>query len=236
MSMGSFLGLSCFGRAANSRHAGASLLHFNVALTASILAACSATSATAGIVSVGGSVVLRDPPAMILLNQWESNNEIRGWFEREVTLSSPLVVGHVNSGLVTADSQLISGSLPSGTTIRSYMVRVDPVGVGPTILTGSLVFDVPILGVYVGSGIGDTDSLLGRPGIGYNTNSARGMEFDGPGGSAESFEISADRLRIDFIMDTQDATDEIRILTAIPSPSTAILAGLGCIFAGRRRR
>lgn len=205
-------------------------------LAAAAAVACLATGAMAGIVSVGGSVVLRDPPPSILLNQWESNTEIRGWFERQVTLTAPLSLGHVNPGFVNDESQLVGGSVASGTTVQSYMVRLDPVAQGPSILTGFVIFDAPILGVLIGSQLGPTDSVLARPGITYNANSFRGMELNGADPEQDSFQISADRLRIDFTMDVNDWTDDIRIVTAIPSPSAAALLGLGGLMAARRRR
>lgn len=204
-------------------------------LAAAAVVAFSATGAMADIVGVGGAVVLRDPPASILLNQWESSTEIRGWFERQVTLTSPLSLGHVNPGFVDNETQLVGGTVTSDTTVQSYMVRLDPVAQGPITLTGFVVFDTPILGVLIGSQLGPTDALLGRPGITYNANSFRGLELNGVPGE-DAFQISADRLRIDFVVNVGEWTDDIRILTAVPSPSAAAILGLGGLMAARRRR
>lgn len=196
-----------------------------------IVAAISAPQARADIVGFGGAVVLAEPPPSILLGQWESDSEIRGWFEREVVLPTDLTLGHVNPGFVNTLSQLVSGTVPAGATVRSYMLREDPVADGPILLTGYVTFNTPIHGVYIGSQLGPTDALLGRPGVAYNQNSFRGLELDA---TEDSFEISADRLRIDFTMGVGDWTDDIRIVTAIPEPSA--LAGLLAGVLALRRR
>ncbi len=181
------------------------------------LFALSSASANADVVAIGGDVALREPPSSILLNQWESDLEIRGWFEREVVLSSGLTLGHVLPGYIDDQDDLHNGSVGAGTMVRSYMVRIDPVGVGPVIATGFVVFDTPILGVYVGSQLEPTDPILQRPGITYNANSYRGLELDGAAESEDAFEISADRSRIDFVMDVGEWTDDIRIVTSVIS-------------------
>lgn len=206
-----------------------------VAITTTASVAVLSPTARADIVGVGGSVVLRDPPASILLDQWESDTEIRGWFEREVALSSNLTLGHVNPGFVNDGSQLVSGIVLSGTTVRSYMVRLDAVAQGPATLSGFVLFDTPVLGVFIGSLLGPTDSLLGRPSVVYNTNSFRGLELDASTPEPDSFEISADRFRIDFVMEVTNWTDDIRIVTAVPSPSGVALLGLGGFLFTRRR-
>ncbi|MBL8760073.1 MAG: hypothetical protein JNL50_02105 [Phycisphaerae bacterium] len=183
-------------------------------LAVAMVVSCMGSRALADIVEVGGAVVLRDPPASILLNQWESDGEIRGWFEREVTLSSDLTLGHVESGFVNDVSQVVNGIVEAGTKVQSYMVRMDPEGAGPALLSGTVVFDRPIIGVIIGSRLVDTDAALGRPGVAYNQNSYRGMELDSSTPEADSFEISADRMKIDFTMDVGEWTDDIRIVTA----------------------
>lgn len=175
----------------------------------------------ADIVAVGGAVVMADPPATIIhsTGAWESNAEIRAWHERSLVLPVSLTLGHVATGPLTNEANLVDGVVPVGATVSSFMVRVDPLGGGPVLLSGFVVFDTPILGVYIGSQLTPNDDLLGRPGVTYNENIYRGMELDGNGGpSLDMLEISADRLRIDFICDVGDWTDDIRIITGTSLP------------------
>lgn len=195
-----------------------------------------AASSFASIVEIGGDVVLREPPPSILLDQWESDTEIRGWFEREVVLPQDITLGHVNPGFVNDQSQLVNGIVHAGTRVRSYMVRTDPVGDGPVILSGYVIFDVPILGVYIGSQLGPTDPILGRPGVIYNGNSFRGLELDANNPEQDAFEISADRLRIDFVHQVGRWTDDIRIVTAIPGPGPICMMAIGAGFLCSRRK
>jgi hypothetical protein len=204
-------------------------------LVAAAVVAFSATGAMADIVSVGGSAVVANPPANIQNGQWTSNTETRVWFERQTTLAADLTLSHVNTGFVTTGVPRVSGTVTAGTAVQSYMIRMDTATRNPVELSGFVIFNTPILGLIFGGNLLDTtDSILGRPGITYNTNTNRGLEFDG---TPDAFTISADRLRIDFTVWTQNGpTDDIRVVTTIPSPSAAALLGIGGLLAARRRR
>lgn len=192
--------------------------------------------AQAGIVEVGGDLVLAEPPADISNGLWTSDTEIRGWFERQVTLSADLTLDHVNPGFVDDPAQLVPGTLAADTTVWSYMVRLDPKTGGTHALTGYVVFDTPILGVLQDRPtLNATDDLLGRPGVTYNKNNNRGMELGYDG--IEYFQISADRLRLDFVMVVVNGpTDDIRIVTAVPAPGGTAALALGMATLLRRRR
>lgn len=206
-------------------------ISFAIAMTA-----CCASSSMADIASVGGDVVIQDPPSSIILGEWESDTEIRTWFESEVTLPADVTLGHVDSGFINDLSQHVTGDIASGTRVSSYMIRLDAIDIGPTFLSGSVTFDMPILGVWFGHQLDDFDALLGRPGVSYNDGyTARGVELQGNAG-ADSFDISADRLTISFTFGVIDWTDDIRVLTAVPAPSSVTLAGLAGLMAARRRR
>lgn len=206
-------------------------------LVAAAVVACSATGAMADIVGVGGGVVLRDPPADISNNRWTSDTEIRGWFERQLTLSSSLSVDHVNSGLVNNALQLVPGSISAGTAVQTYMFRLDPTSGGENLVSGFVRFDTPIIGlILTRSALNATDATLGRPGVSYNQGTNRGMDFDSGQTAPDTFEISADRLQLNFTMIAGQFSDDIRVVTQIPSPSAAALLGLGGLMAARRRR
>lgn len=191
------------------------------------MVACLGGSVRAGIVKVGGAAVIAEPPPNISHNLWESDTGARVWFERTVELGSPLAVNAVNTGMV----------FPVGTpgdiapqAIESYMLRTDPIGGNLISLDGFVVFDQPILGVVTqGNTLDNTDALLGRPGINYNLNEARGLE------NPDTFLISADRLRVDFLYETGTWTDDVRIITAVPEPGSIAMLALAGLTLLRRR-
>ncbi|GMV71862.1 MAG: hypothetical protein AMXMBFR77_17000 [Phycisphaerales bacterium] len=200
------------------------------------IAALSASPALADIIEVGGAAVIAEPPANIALNQWESDTEIRGFFERQTTLLADLELDHVNTGLVDHESLLVPGFVSAGTAVQSYLFHADSVDGFDALLSGYVVFDAPILGVLIKTAsMNGTDDFLGRPGVTYGNSPGRRLEL--PPGSLDTFEISADRTRLDFTLKFGAAYDEIRIITAVPEPgSLALLSLMGLTGARRRRR
>ncbi|MBK9126351.1 MAG: PEP-CTERM sorting domain-containing protein [Phycisphaerales bacterium] len=190
--------------------------------------------ASADIIEVGGAAVVAEPPANIALNQWESDTEIRGFFERQTVLFSDLALDHVNTGLVDHESLVVPGLVSAGTAVQSYLFHADSVAGFDALLSGYVVFDQPILGVLITTAsMNGTDDFLGRPGVTYGNSPGRRLEL--PPGSLDTFEISGDRTRLDFTLKFAAAYDEIRIVTAVPEPgSLALLSLVG--FAGLRRR
>lgn len=203
-------------------------------LTVSSVLLAFTASVRADIIGTGGSAVIAVPPADIGIDLWESNTETRAWFERSLTLSVPLTLDAVNTGLISNIGDPLPGQVGVGTTIASYMLRADPIS--HVSLTGYLQFDQPILGVlFLRSSLNASDSLLGLPGVLYNQNPQRGVDLSDPT-DPDSFTISSDRMRIDFAFGVGGWTDDIRIVTAVPAPGSALplvaLAG----FARRSRR
>lgn len=205
-----------------------------IALSASA-GLCVSFNAQAGIVATGGSAVVAVPPADIRLDRWESETETRAWAEQSVTLLAPLDLDHVEIGLVNETGELVPGQAIIGTAIGSYMLRCDPIGGRLTTYAGFITFDEPILGLQiVRELLNDSDTLLGLPGIQYNKNEARGLEFGAE--SEDQFVISPDRLRLDFIYETSTWTDDIRIVTAVPTPATGLVMAFAATTLTRRRR
>lgn len=170
--------------------------------------------------SIGDLVVLRNPPVDIRDNVWTSDTELRGWPEQQLTLNANLPLDHAGPGLVDQFSDLLPVTLTAGTKVQTWMVRLDPVTAPQITLSGSITYDTPILGVIViKNRLDATDVLLGHPGIMYNNNVNRGMEL-ADGTNLDTFEISADGLRITYLMNvTNGPTDDIRIITASPPTS-----------------
>ncbi len=191
--------------------------------------------ASADIIEVGGAAVLAEPPANIALNQWESDTEIRGFFERQTVLFSDLALDHVNTGLVDHESLLVPGLVSAGTAVQSYLFHADSVAGFDALLSGYVVFDQPILGVLIHTAsMNGTDGFLGRPGVTYGNSPGRRLEL--PPGSLDTFEISGDRTRLDFTLKFAAAYDELRIITAVPEPGSLALLSLMGLTGMRRRR
>ena len=206
------------------------------AAAAAIVVGC-ALSARADIVGFGGAVAVRTPPADISLGLWESNTEARLWSERSVVLTSPLHLDAVNTGTIATEGDAIPGQVTAGNTVASYMLRVDSVGSTEATYSGYVEFDQPVLGVLIfRSTLNGSDDLLGRAGVTYNTNAQRGLDF--PPQVADPFTVSADRRRIDFAFSIGNWTDDIRIVTAVPAPGSAVLGlllgGVGLLRRSRR--
>ncbi|MBK9119758.1 MAG: PEP-CTERM sorting domain-containing protein [Phycisphaerales bacterium] len=195
-----------------------------------------ASHAAADIIEVGGAAVLAEPPASIALNQWESDTEIRGFFERQTTLLSDLALDHVNTGLVDYESLLVPGFVSAGTAVQSYLFHADSVDGFDALLSGYVVFDAPNLSVLIHTAsMNGTDDMLGRPGVTYGNSPGRRLEL--PPGSLDMFEISGDRTRLDFTLKFGAAYDEIRIITAaVPEPGSLALLSLMGLTGMRRRR
>ena len=182
-----------------------------------LIAGLAVVECSAQVAQLGGDAVVAEPPPSILLNQWESDSEVRVWSEWSGELGAPLSLGHVRPGVVKLQEQLVGGTVGAGTEVQSFMIRLDPIGAGPVALSGHVVFSTRIFGVYIGSQLNPTDSILGRAGVSYNKNSFRGMELEPASASLDQFEISTDRHRIDFVMDVGEWTDDIRVVTAATS-------------------
>jgi len=167
---------------------------------------------------------------------WESNTEARLWAERSIVLTNALHLDAVNTGTIATEGDAIPGQVLAGTAVTSYMLRVDSVGSTDAIYTGYVEFDQPILGVLIfRSTLNGSDDLLGLAGVTYNTNAQRGVDF--PPQVADPFTLSADRRRIDFSFSIGNWTDDIRIVTAVPAPGSAVLALLlGGVGMSRRSR
>jgi len=184
----------------------------SIAMVFSGLSLVGTANAQADITEISGAVSLRDPPVNILLNQWESDSEIRCWFERYLTLETDQHIGYTGPVIINVGSPLQDGTVPSGTRLSSFMIRHDPVGAGPVTLVGSVTFSTPIIGVYAGNGIETRDAIFALPNIMYNMNPFRALELTADSGGTDGFTVSEDRLRIDFEMAVGEWTDDIRVL------------------------
>lgn len=202
------------------------------AIGAVALVAIAGTS-HAAIINSGGDVSVIAAPASSALGDLESTT--LAWAFNEATnftLTANLSVDATTPGVYTSNGSLTPGVIPSGTTVNSHYLYSDPVGSVLGNYEGFVEFDAPILGVIVLRPGLNLSDILGAPGTNYADNSARGMELS----SNESFTITITQQRVNFRFNTTSATDDIRIITAVPTPGAAGLLGLGGLAMLRRKR
>ncbi len=197
-----------------------------------------AISASASIIGVSGQVQQIAAPSDARLNVLTSAEFIRAWDERQrVVLDVALRVGATASGKYDAAADLAPALLAAGTMVSSHYIHFDSPGSDPAAAAGRIFFDTEILGVIcVGDtrdahDLGDSDYL--SAGTIYSTGVGnRGLELK----PKEFFEISADRRSVSVSFHISHPGDYIRVITAVPMPGTATLAGAGLLLIGRRRR
>ncbi|HEY2760414.1 MAG TPA: PEP-CTERM sorting domain-containing protein, partial [Pirellulales bacterium] len=94
-----------------------------------------------------------------------------------------------------------------------------------TELTGSITLNDEIIGLIVlSNSLNASTSVLGLPGVIYPSGPDHGLDVSPNGGpTSDTVTLSADRRTV--TVDFQDAgfPDELRIVTAVPEPSSMIL-------------
>ncbi len=193
--------------------------------------------ARAGIVGTTGDVRVFGPSSDLRLHARETDSFIQATNERQnVQLIGNLPVDiSLPSTVPSAVSLNLSpGVIAAGTSVDVFLLHFDPVSVPqqPLALSGSITFAAPVLGIEVLSASLDaTDPSLGLPTTLYATGETlRGLELQVGMVGINTFDgitLSADRKTISVVLSTQLSLDEVRIITAVPEPSTNVLLALG---------
>ncbi len=193
-------------------------------------------AAMAAVVSTSGAVVQISPPPSVMPNVNEDNNHIWLFTEKVgYTLTSPLKVNVTAPGFYNNYTGLLS-TLPAGLKVDVYYMRFDPRP--STRKSGSVTFDVPILGIIVHRSELHHSNHLGVPGTAYPGlahSSLIGLE-----NGADRITLSPDMKTLTVDWRASSPGDRIRIITttAIPEPTSLFLfaAGLAGAGFGARRR
>lgn len=177
-----------------------------------------------------GAITLVSPPSSVERDATVSSNEIILFAERQslvlpqavaVDVTSPTTV---TKGLVGATP----GTIPVGTAVDVHFLHHDSPGSSIITLSGSIAFDMDILGVVLSdSGLDSTDSFLGLS-ILYPT----GLENRGTAAltneAGDRFTLAPDQRTLTIRSSVGGINDQLRVITATtPEPATAILFGLG---------
>ncbi len=203
------------------------------AITGMVIAWTLVGAAQGAITTAGGDASLGPAPASTLLDALESNSIVRAFNEASgFTLATNLPVNATSPGVYNSNAALTPGVIAAGTVVNSHYLYADPVGNGPAAYEGFVEFDQPILGVIVLRNALNASDFLGAVGTLYGDNAARGMELSGN----EAFSITVSQFRVNFRFNTSGATDDIRVITAVPAPGAAAMLCLGAAVSMRRRR
>lgn len=196
------------------------------ALLAALLIVASLPNVAGALIgTVSGQIIKISPPPSAATGVLTHPTSMFAWDERQnVTLASPLRVDIVNAGTYDQASDLVNGTIATGTIVDSHLVHSDkPAGSGVNERTGTLTFPTNILGVVVASSNKFQDSdILGAPGTilpGGGEN--RGLELGGQG----DIVILPDLRTIQISTNVFGSTDEVRILTRHNSPPVVSARG-----------
>ena len=220
-----------------------------VLLTAIGMLFCVPNHASGDILNFTGSVevvALGLVPSSITEGNWENDSFVRVFQERDsFTLPSPVAIDIAVPGLYgrTAGFVPSTQSLGLNTPVDSYLFHFDPVGV-PANMTriATVTFDSDVLGIIVGvqggvnrsdpnNTLGLSNAVLGAPGITYDF--AITDLFVGGG---DQISLSSDRRTVGFTMISGPGSDNMRIITAVPEPTSVVLTLFACISLLRPRR
>jgi len=185
------------------------------------------------IIDIDGRVNLVAAPASLSEGRLELPDRMAAVFvERQnVVLPEDVFVNLTSTGMVLGSGHFSNAWIPAGTTVDSYLLHFDPIGQPQADVTtwGSLSFDNQVLGIVLTSPALDlSDAILGHPHTAYPTG-VFGRSFDW--GLEDVVELSHDRKTVTALMRARPGYDHIRIITAVPEPSTLILltAALGAL-------
>ena len=145
---------------------------------------------------------------------------------QDITLNEPLSVDK----LVNGQGSFEPGTLPTGTQLASHYIFFDSKAIRT--VKGFVRFDQDILAVITSEDdLADSD-FLGQPDVHYINTFLRGLE------ASDTIELTGPR-EITVSLTTATPGDYFRVVTAVPEPSTLVMASLFALLlagAGRRRR
>jgi hypothetical protein len=173
--------------------------------------------------------------------------KIHGWDEAQgVTLTKDVYVDITTSGTYDAISQLAgfkAAKVAAGTVVDSHLLYFDPL-TGADVKNVTFTFSGKILGVIVESdrfynlAHGNTDYYVSSdflrnaltPAGNYPTShfNNRGLELGSPSDKI-SVSISGNTVTVDDFSASSPG-DQVRVLTTVPEPSTALALGIPLII------
>ncbi len=199
------------------------------ALSVCLVVGGAASIAAAGIVSTSGACSQIGAPANALPGSLAANN---AWAWDELAGVS-LVSMPVDLSTNPSNS---FGPVPGllSTVVDSHFIHFD--GVPGMVITGTVTFSDPIIGVQYSDSNLDLSDALASPGTIYPTfmplrgfNNWTGADYVDINGNVLHFQFST--------ASPSNNLEQVRVFTrAVPAPGAAALLGLGGLLGARRRR
>ncbi len=135
---------------------------------------------------------------------------------QQFTLTSNLTIDTVTPGTYTSTNEPSGATISSGTEVDSFLLHFDPVTDNFTLreASGSITFDVPILGVICGQANLIASDGLGIAGTSFQSGDNYRGTVSGNEPAGDSFTLSSDLRTVTFTFQTRlQYMEELRIIT-----------------------
>ena len=178
---------------------------------------------TSGVLQATGLMKFVAPGPEFVPGQYEDNERVLVFLERaDARPSKEFFVDLIEPGLYKRIHRQGAHRIKAGTSMRSYLLQLDPVGRlarnasnKPRVM-GQVTFDSPVIGLIASSSkLSATDELLGHPSGDY-VKTRRGIE---PPRTADTSEeqrdvviLSDDRRTLSVDLSAGTAIDQIRVI------------------------
>ena len=178
---------------------------------------------TSGVFQATGLMKFVSPGPDFVPGRYEDNEHIVVFAERQgITLDSEIPVDLASPGLYQRLHRHNDQKIAAGTTVRSYLLQLDPLGTrernseNKPRVTGQITFDKPVIGLIAGTArLTNTDMLLGHPDGQYKTT-RRGIEptrkEENLGIKRDAVILSEDRRTLSLDLSAGSAVDQIRVI------------------------
>jgi hypothetical protein len=221
-----------------TRHLHKGFVMNNFAKCLCIMSASTSAFGT-NVIEFGGILKYDEPlPSSLALGAFERGVAVM-FPERTRLLPNNQEIDISQPGLYNQSTDLTFGVIPSGATVRSFIVHADSNGVSPMVYEGWVRFDGPVFGIITGTPLlNATDPRFGGLSTTYSTISSRGVDFS-PTVGQDWISLSPDRRLVSFRLSVSETMDEFRIVTGgspVPSAGASALTLAGLLTATRRRR
>ena len=178
---------------------------------------------TSGVLQATGLMKFVAPGPEFVPGRYEDNEHIVVFAERQgITLDSEIPVDLTSPGLYQRIHRHNDQKIAAGTTVRSYLLQLDPLGTrernseNKPRVTGQITFDKPVIGLIASTvRLTSTDMLLGHPDGQYKPT-RRGIEptrkEDNLGVKRDAVTLSEDRHTLSLDLSAGSAVDQIRVI------------------------
>jgi len=187
--------------------------------------------------TAGAALISISAPASVVPGALASAADVYIFLESTQTLGAPVDVDIIAPGLYNLADPDNPGVIPAATAVNSYLIHHDSIGFLPNTAAVSYVFPHKVLGIIINdANLNASDPILGNPGTTYPTGlDYRGLELPYLFLNDVVF-WNGNEVTITGKSVTALVIDQIRVITAVPEPSSLALAGIALPIAWLVRR